>query len=139
MGRSHQLAGASPSQLIESRCDASQITNQSRYGYQRTSDKRHEGSPTPPAQSGERKISAGVKARLAPRGGAAPLAQSGKRKTSQQGVKARPAPRGGRSIPWPRAASGKNSGRPGSNRRHLAWEASTLPTELRPHILEVQD
>ena len=26
------------------------------------------------------------------------------------------------------------SGRPDSNRRHPAWEASTLPTELRPHI-----
>jgi hypothetical protein len=26
----------------------------------------------------------------------------------------------------------KESGRPGSNRRHPAWEASALPTELRP-------
>lgn len=26
------------------------------------------------------------------------------------------------------------SGRPGSNRRHLAWEANTLPTELRPRV-----
>ena len=30
-------------------------------------------------------------------------------------------------------ASSPKSGRPDSNRRHPAWEASTLPTELRPH------
>ena len=27
----------------------------------------------------------------------------------------------------------KESGRPGSNRRHSAWKADALPTELLPH------
>ncbi len=27
------------------------------------------------------------------------------------------------------------SGRSGSNRRHAAWEATTLPTELRPQVI----
>lgn len=29
----------------------------------------------------------------------------------------------------------KWSGRRGSNSRHLAWEANTLPAELRPHSI----
>ena len=29
------------------------------------------------------------------------------------------------------------SGRPGSNRRHSAWKADALPTELLPHLLSI--
>ena len=32
-----------------------------------------------------------------------------------------------------RSLSAKRSGRPGSNRRHSAWKADALPTELHPH------
>ena len=29
------------------------------------------------------------------------------------------------------------SGRPGSNRRHSAWKADALPTELLPHFIQI--
>ena len=32
-----------------------------------------------------------------------------------------------------RSVEGEGSGQPGSNRRHSAWEADALPTELCPH------
>ncbi len=34
---------------------------------------------------------------------------------------------------WATPASDFLSGRPGSNRRHSAWKADALPTELLPH------
>ena len=35
---------------------------------------------------------------------------------------------------WATPASDFKSGRPGSNRRHSAWKADALPTELLPHF-----
>jgi hypothetical protein len=32
----------------------------------------------------------------------------------------------------------KKSGRPGSNRRHSAWKADALPTELLPHFTDTK-
>ena len=32
----------------------------------------------------------------------------------------------------------KKSGRPGSNRRHSAWKADALPTELLPHYTDTK-
>ena len=37
-----------------------------------------------------------------------------------------------------RSVKGEGSGQPGSNRRHSAWEADALPTELCPHARDVE-